>query len=420
MHRLIPASTYSRNVLILITGTSLAQVIPIAVSPILTRLYSPDQFGVFAIYIAMISIVGVIITGRYEQAIHLPSKESDAFHVTALSIGISIALSAILMILILIFSELIIKWIGGAALRPWLYLIPVSTLMIGVYQALSYWSNRKSKYKRLAISRTAQSGSSTLAQLGIGYAGGGMIGLQSGQIIGQIIATNVLIRQIWCEEKNTILILKYPKMLALAKKYINFPKYLIAAACLNTAANQLPILLFATFYNISVVGYLSLTQRVMAAPLSLISNAIGDVFRQEASHAYIANKNCKEIYLKTLKRLILISFIPFLVFFFMAPRLFSIFFGENWRVAGVYAQILLPMAFLQFIVIPLSSMFSIAQKAKLDLLWQIFFFGVVTISLLIGRIFSSEMEALKLFSAACCVAYFINGILTYRFAINKK
>ena len=104
----------------------------------------------------------------------------------------------------------------------------------------------------------------------------------------------------------------------------------------------------------------------------------------------------------------------------MAPRLFSIFFGENWRVAGVYAQILLPMAFLQFIVIPLSSMFSIAQKAKLDLLWQIFFFGVVTISLLIGRIFSSEMEALKLFSAACCVAYFINGILTYRFAINKK
>lgn len=418
MRRLIPQSAYARSVLTLMTGTGLAQAIPIAVSPILTRLYSPEEFGMFALYMAVAMIVSVPVTGRYELAILLPRKEADALHIAALAIIISIAVSAVLMVVVFFFAHTIAKQLGDAALAAWLYWVPATTLLLGVYQSLNYLSNRKAQYKRLAISRTVQSGSAALAQLGVGYAGGGAAGLVGGQIAGQVLATGVLARLIWREDHGLIRTLRFPRMLALARKYINFPKYLIFAHGFNTASGQMPVLLLGGVFTSATVGFFSLTQRVIAAPMSLVANALGDVFRQEASQAYIQQGNCKTIYQVTFKRLFLISIIPFVAFFFLAPGLFAWIFGEKWRVAGEYAQILTPMAFMQFITSPLSSMFMIAEKQSLDLMWQIFLFLLVIASFFVGSILASDISALGLFSAAYCVAYAINGYMTYSFAKN--
>ena len=181
MRRLLPQSAYARNVLTLMTGTSLAQAIPIAISPILTRLYSPEEFGCFALYMAVALIASVLVTGRYELAILLPRQDRDALHIAALAImALSIAISAVLLLVVLFFAQPIAVLLGDAALAPWLYWVPASTLLLGLYQSLNYWSNRKAQYKRLAISRTVQSGSAALAQLGIGYAGSGAVGLVGG------------------------------------------------------------------------------------------------------------------------------------------------------------------------------------------------------------------------------------------------
>lgn len=180
MRRLIPQSAYARNVLTLMTGTTLAQAIPIAISPLLTRLYSPEEFGRFALYMAVASIASVLVTGRYELAILLPRQDKDALHITALATALSIAISALLFLVVLFFALPIAALLGDAALAPWLYWVPASTLLLGLYQSLNYWSNRKAQYKRLAISRTVQSGSAALAQLGIGYAGSGAVGLVGG------------------------------------------------------------------------------------------------------------------------------------------------------------------------------------------------------------------------------------------------
>ncbi|MDP2747779.1 lipopolysaccharide biosynthesis protein [Pseudomonas sp.] len=418
MRRLLPKSSYARNVLTLMTGTSLAQAIPIAISPILTRLYSPEEFGRFALYMAVAMIAGVLVSGRYELAILLPRHDRDALHIAALAVALSIVISTMLLGFVIFYADSIASLLGDATLAPWLYWVPASTLLLGVYQSLNYWSNRKAQYKRLAISRTVQSGSAALGQLGCGYAGTGAVGLVAGQVSGQVLATGVLARLIWHEDRALIRALRPLRSFALAKKYINFPKYLIVAHGFNTASGQMPVLLLSALFATSAAGFFTLTQRVMAAPMSLVANALGDVFRQEASQAYICKGNCKEIYKNTFKRLLYISILPFAIFFIVAPDLFAWVFGEQWRVAGEYAQILTPMAFFQFITSPLSAMFMIAEKQSFDLYWQVFLFVSVVVSFLIGKAAGDSTCALMFFSLAYCVAYIINGCMTYHFAKN--
>lgn len=418
--KLLPQSQYARNVVTLITGTGLAQAIPIAASPLLTRLYSPAEFGLFALYMAIASIAAVAITGRYELAILLPKSERDALHIVALAASLSFILSAVLLFLVILFNQPLSRIFGNPALGSWLYWLPASTFLTGLYQSLNYWCNRKSLYKQMSINRTLQSGGASLTQLGGGYFGVGPLWLVGGQLIGQILSAIGLAKAIWHKEWRTIQKLDIRSMALLAKKYLDFPKFLIVAHGLNTVSSQTPVMLLSALFNASTAGFYMLTQRVLGAPMSLVATAVGDVFRQEASHSYVHYGNCLEVYKKTFKRLLWISVVPFLLFFFIAPPLFALIFGGAWRVAGEYAQILTPMFFLQFITSPLSAMFMIAQKQKLDLIWQFCLLAVTSASFVVGYLLGSIKWALALFAASYSLMYMINGFMTFLFARGKK
>lgn len=418
MRRLLPQSTYARNVLTLMTGTGLAQAIPIAISPILTRLYSPEEFGVFALYMAIVSIAAVLVTGRYEQAILLPRQERDAAHIAALVVLLSGLVSVCLLLMVILFNSQIALFLGNPKLAPWLYWMPASTFLLGVYQGLNYWSNRKAQYKRLAISRTVQSGSASLAQLG--YSRIEALGLVGGQVTGQVLASSVLASLIWREDHRLIRVLRPLRCLALARKYINFPKYLIVAHGFNTASGQMPVLLLNALFSATTAGFFTLTQRVMGAPMALVAGALGDVFRQEASQAYIHQGNCIAIYRKTFKRLLIISVLPFCIFFIVAPDVFAFIFGAQWRVAGEYAQILMPKFFFDFVVGPLSVMFMIAEKQRLDLLWQIGLVSSAIGSFYIGYWFYDVELALTTYAASHCCMQIVNLGMSYVFARNKS
>ncbi|MHC8367859.1 oligosaccharide flippase family protein [Pseudomonas sp. ZT5P21] len=423
MLKFLPQSAYARNVITLMTGTSIAQAIPIAVSPILTRIYSPEQFGLFALFMAVVSIAGVLVTGRYEQAILLPRQDRDAMQVVALSVLLSVVLSCFLLIIVVFFNSSIVDFFGNSDLAPWLYWVPFSIMLTGVYQSLNYWSNRKSQYKRLAISRTLQSGCSSGGQLAGGAAGAGTGGLVWGQLAGQLLSMLVLARMIWYEDRKFINSISRRRILVLAKKYINFPKFLIVAHGFNTASSQMPVMLLGALFNASSAGFYTLTQRVLGAPITLVSGALGDVFRQEASHAYIHNGNCRDVYLRTLLRLVVISVLPFTVFYFIAPEFFSWVFGSQWSVAGEYARILTPMFFLRFVVSPLSSVFMVAEAQRLDLVWQIMLFVMVVVALFFGYLLGEVRLALMFFSAAYSFCFIVNLFISYRLScgvFNKE
>ena len=127
-----PKSEFSKNVLTLMTGTTIAQAIPIAISPILTRIYTSEDFGIFALFIAITTIFGTIANGRYELAIMLPKKDEDAINIFALGFIITCFISLILLILVLVFNDYFTKLLGNEEVSFWLYFVPIAVINIAV------------------------------------------------------------------------------------------------------------------------------------------------------------------------------------------------------------------------------------------------------------------------------------------------
>jgi O-antigen/teichoic acid export membrane protein len=192
INKLKPKSDFSRNVLTLMTGTTIAQAIPIAISPILTRIYSPEDFGIFALYMSIVSIIATMATGRYELAIMLPKKDEDTLNIMALSIIIVFFVSFLTFLIVFFFNAQITDFLGNTAISYWLYLVPISVLLTGVYQSLNYWFNRKKVYKTLAKNRIIQSSTTSITNLSLGFAGVGSSGLILSSVFGQGVVTALL------------------------------------------------------------------------------------------------------------------------------------------------------------------------------------------------------------------------------------
>ncbi|WDE99154.1 oligosaccharide flippase family protein [Lentisphaera profundi] len=420
MNRTEPSNQTSKSILTLITGTSIAQAIPIAISPILTRIYTPEQFGLFALYISLISIISIIATGRYELAIMIPRKDIDAANITILSISITAYSSLALMISVFFLNGTISRLLGNPEIKTWLYLIPFSVLITGIYQSLYYWCNRKRDYKSIARNRIYQTGTTSSTQLLCGVSGLSAIGLIGGSLIGQLISLISLTTTVWKEDHDTFKKTHRLNKIALAKRFSDFPKFLILSHMLNSAAAQSTIILMNVLFSSASAGFFALTQRVISTPASIIAKSIGDVFRQEASHAYTHNGNCQKVYIKTLKKLFYISTVPFIVFYYTAPTLFEFIFGSHWKISGHYAQILTPMFYLRFNLSPLSTMFMIAEKQKQDLLWQTILFSLIIISFIFGHYFKDLLFSLKAISGSYSVMFIINGLMTWKFSKGKN
>jgi len=143
-------SEFTRNVLTLMTGTVVAQAIPIAISPILTRIYSPEEFGLFALFFAILSILSVLANGRYENAVMLPKKDSDAINIFALGFIINTFLSLFLLVIVVLFNDDFTRLLGNDDIAIWLYFIPIALFFTGLFNILNSFNNRQKNYKDIA------------------------------------------------------------------------------------------------------------------------------------------------------------------------------------------------------------------------------------------------------------------------------
>jgi O-antigen/teichoic acid export membrane protein len=383
LDRLKPKSEFSRNVLTLMTGTTIAQAIPIVIAPILTRIYTPEDFGFFAFYFSIAAILSVTVSGRYELAIILPKRKSHAIQLVFLSWLIILIISLTIGIIIWLFNNEIITFIDNDKLSKWLFFIPFSVLLAGFYQSLYYWFNREKYYKGMSNSRIIQSSGMVSMQSVLGWGGKiGGIGLILGHFFGQLISVAFLLKIFLREERKakTMLRIQAKKQLILARRYINFPKYMVPGHLMSAFSILSPNILLSIFYTVVSAGYYILVHRVISSPMSIIGSTFSDVFRKEADEQIKKNGDCKALFKRTLKHLVFISLIPFLIFYFLATDLFVFVFGEDWQMAGVYAKILTPMFFLQFIARPLSVLYIIRERQKQYFYTQLLLAIFVTMS----------------------------------------
>lgn len=408
------SSTFTKNIITLMSGTTIAQAIPIAISPILTRIYTPEDFGLFAFYMSIISIVAVIVTGRFELAIMLPRKESDALYIVIISSLLTLFISSFLFIIIYFFNSSITIWLGNPNISKWLYFIPFSILLVGLYQSLNYWFNRKRDYKKLSMNRIIQSSSTSVTNLIFGFVKTFQGGLILSSILGQFLALIVFTKSIMTvENRKFIKEIRIAKLIAIARKYKKFPQIDVPSALLNISSHQSIAILFNIFFTPVVAGYFYLTQRILGLPVSIVATAVLDVFKEQAARDYREYKNAKEIYKKTFKKLSILATIPTLILYFIVVDIFVIVFGQDWRIAGEYAQLLLPMLFLQFISSPLSFMFYIAEKQQYNLYTQLLLFILVLTSFYLKL---EDVDTIIALSLSFSIFYCIQLVLSAKIA----
>lgn len=375
---------FLRNVLTLMTGTTLAQAIPIAAMPILTRLYSSEDFGVLALYMAVAAMISVVVTARYELAVMLPEEDEDAASLVVLSICIAAAISLILLCLILLFDEEVVNFLNNKAIGPWLYLLPVSVFTAGLWQALNYWNNRAAKFKRLAVSRVVQGAGMTSAQFALnGMSSGGLV---IGYFFGQLTATIVFLRKIWREDRQVLLGVKPQRLKANAMTYSKFPKYSSVGALLDNAAVQMPVLILSKFSNLHTVGVFSLMFRALNLPVSLIAAALSQVLFPKL--IILQRDNPEKLFGFVVKLFfaLLLLMVPIIVsIWFFGPELFAFVFGESWREAGEYAAVLVFAVAIRFAVSPLSMVLAMEHNVRIGVVWQCLYFFTVTSTLYLFR-----------------------------------
>ena len=390
------------------TGSTIANAIPVAISPILTRIYSPEDFGLLALFVAITTIFGTIVNGRYELAIMLPKKDEDAINIVALGFVIMSLITLILFVIVIIFNEKIVHLLNNKDIGTWLYIVPLSIFFIGLFNLLNYFNNRKKYYKDIARANIIKSITMVAFQIVVGYLREGAAGLISGQIASQMTANIKLLTNII---KNKLLLSKISKkkILQVAKRYKEFPKFSIAGALANKATGNLTNILISIFYNVSTLGFYSLVQRVLGVPSVLIGNSIGQVFFEEASKEKQLTGKAVKVFKSTVKKLFIIGAPSFGILFFIVEDLFAFVFGEEWRVAGGYARIMIPVFFIGYIVSTVSIVDSIFEKLFFYLCLQIGYLVSMTIALYLFKNYQFE-NLLIIIVIISCIHYLLHFI----------
>lgn len=409
VNKLFKRTEFASNVLTLMTGTAIAQAIPIAISPILTRIYSPDDFGLLGVYMAVVSIISVIAAARYELAIMLPKSDEDAFNILTLSILITVITSIIVFIVILIFHNQFIEYfvnkiknIDRKEIGIVLYLIPVSILFVSSFQIFNYWSTRQKTFKINAAGRISQSSVYSLGALGIGLNSAVSSGLIIGNVLGYFTSFFVLLAGSFKSLKKLSFSISKQRIVENAKKYKLFPIINTPHALLGSLQEHGIIFFITYFFSSFIVGFYSFTYRIMNLPMGLIGASLNQVFYQKASLLYNNGESLQPVLKKLYLRSFLIGLPIFLFIFITAPTLFSLVFGEKWLYAGYIARIVTPWIFLNFITSPVASIALITQNQKKAMLIAVVDFSIRCTSIIIGGITGSFETALYLMTAGCC------------------
>jgi O-antigen/teichoic acid export membrane protein len=403
----------ANNIFILLSGTAISQGLLIVTSPILTRIFIPEDFGLYGLYTSCCSIMTVFACGRYDLAIIKPKHNSDARILLNLSVTLSIIFSTLLFIIVFFLNKPIVSMLGDERIGFWLYLMPLSIFTLSANSAFSFWLNRNKLFKDMRTNRIISSTTITILSLGIGISKLLKGGLIMGYIIGHLFTVFLLKKKV-LENKYEFNLKRFK---VLMKRYVEYPKYMIIGTLASEVSATIPLVLITTFYGSAITGLFTLASRVTSLPISFLGNAIGEVYRQKASEEYNNNGNCKQLYINTLKKLIAISVIPFFILFFFSEYLFVFFFGSNWQGAGVISESLAFLNFFQLISIPMSYTILLNKSQKLDMILQIFRSIFSVFAIIIGfEVGKSYYISIVLYVIVFSVFYLLHIIIQFRSA----
>ena len=402
-----------RNLTVLTGGTIFAQAIPIAISPILSRLYSPEDFGVWALYISFVSFLSVLSTGRYQFAIMLPKNDDDAVNILGLSFSILLIFCVLLELLIVLLFDVFQQFEAIKKIEFWIYFLPISIFLVSSISILNTWNTRKKKFKNIVFSKVGQTTTTSIVNVGVGISKNeiklenlpaflvdspkniesvkasklGVKGLIGGTIIGQLIGLLVLSYNFFKYSFESVKKIDKSKFKWSVRKYKDFPTINAFHALIDNIQSSGVSLMVVYFFNAHVLGLYSYAYRMIQSPLGMITSSYSQVFFQRSAELYANGEKVFPLFKKTLKIFILIGLPVFLVLGIFAQDIFAFVFGEEWRESGLYVQILAPWFFMNFLLSPMGQIPIILNKQKEVFMYSVIGNLMILMSIAVGGFF---------------------------------
>jgi O-antigen/teichoic acid export membrane protein len=363
--RLLPQGRFTRRLTMLSGGTMAGQLLLVACSPILTRLYGPEAFGVLAVFTALTTILGGLMTLCYLYAVPVCRDDEDALAMAAVAMGAVLLLDLLLVLVLALGGEPLAAWLGMPGFAALLWYAPFYLLFWGASLVLSHWSIRRGTYRRNALSSLVQFATQAGAQLGLGLLGGGAGALVLGYSLGPIARCLVFRRSFGPADRALLRALGWRRMRAQARAHRGYPLLTAPATLLESVASMLPAVLVAVLHGPVAAGWFGLGQRITGMPVRMLAEAGSNVFLGEIAQAERAA--IYRLFRRTALRFTALGLVGMLPLLLAGPPLFALVFGEPWREAGIMVQLLVPLHLARFVVVPISQTLNVLGRQNLRL-----------------------------------------------------
>lgn len=405
---------FMRSVATLLGGTMVAQALAALALPLLTRLYTPAEFSVLAVYASLLAILSVGACLRFEIAIPVPELPEEAARLLVLALTVSVLLSGLVACAVLAVPEWIANQLGTPALAPWLWLLPLGMWLASSGAAVQYWATRHARFREIANARVAQSAGGAATQAALGMAGTGPGGLLLGHLVSASGALAILAGVAWRDTSTTLRSTTWRLLRQTFRTYVAYPRYSTPDALANALAAHLPIVVIASLALGPEAGYLVLAMKLMAMPIALFGGAVAQVFLSRAPAARREGR-LDTLTSQVLSRLLRTGTGPLLCAGLAAPPLFELVFGPEWRRSGDLVAWMTPWFVLQMLSSPVSMVMQVAERHRtmllINLAGLVLRTGAVCLAFLLAPGFASESYAIS-----GCVFYLLCSIVFYRTA----
>lgn len=398
---------FAKNIVMVVSGTAFAQILTIAMTPIITRIYPPEEYGILSVYVSLLALLSIGASLDYQKAIPIAENDQSAYNLIGASFLILLTFFAALSLFLVFWGKQVINLLNSESLIDYMYFIPFGVLFVGSYNIILHWSLRTKDFNTVARTKINQSVASNFSMIGLGLTGLGPSGLILGHIIGQSGGITRLSAPLIKRRREFVKAVKWSEIKKLWSRYIKFPLYSAPSNYVYTAGSQVPVIILTALFGTAAAGFYGLANSIVNLPISLIAISVSQVFYSEIARIGRSNPNkIKSLSLKLSSKLALIGLAPLLVFVVLGPWLFTVVFGEHWYDAGVYARILAFVAYSHFIILPLGRVLEVIEKQNIGLVINIFRLVIIIIGFIIANLFKfTPMQTVVLYAIVTSLSY---------------
>jgi O-antigen/teichoic acid export membrane protein len=389
---------FVRRVMMLSGATIFAQSLVLLALPLLTRLYTPADFGIFSLYSSALGVVTVIAGLRFELAASLPEDDVEAMHVVALAVISTVAVALLAVVTLSLLHNLLQlgreDWL--TTIYAYRLAIGIGVLAVGFSTALQAWSTRKGRFGLVSRSRLLQALLGISVQTGMGAMKYSATGLVLGHIAYCAGGIAAMASALARKDRLSYTQLSLTRLRAAALKYKSFPIYSVPEALFNAAGWYIPIIMIGAVASADELGQLQLATRVIGLPMALLGASVAQVYLVEAPQK-LRTGSLKQFTLGTMGNVFKVAALPMIVLAALSPVLFPWIFGPQWTRAGQIVLWLAPAYVLQIATSPVGAVLHVTGKLREAMLLQLTGFiirvGMVFISIKLIPIWSIEIYA---------------------------